>query len=320
MTMEDHETTPSESPFLPNSNVQFAWDSTSLGLFKTCPRLYEYIMIRGYIPKSENIHLRFGAEFHHAVQDYHNARSEGFAHNEAVWEAMYTLQQRLAATPLPEGGEKETKYKNLDSLRQLVIDYLDYYENDPVKTYIKSDGTPAVEMSFRFELDLSPSNCPDQPYVLCGHLDRIGNMNGDLMIVDPKTTWTSLGSYYFDQYEPHNQMSLYTLAGKVVLDTIVKGVIIDGCQILLEDENRFVRGLTYRTPDQIEEWLQSLSFTLGYAEACATENYWPMNDMACKGCKFRGICSKSPQVRDKFLANDFVVQPLEKRWNPLRSR
>lgn len=337
-----------DSPLLPNTNLQYAWDSTSLGLFKTCPRLYEYTMIQGYASKTDNLHLRFGIEFHQALQDYDTCKTQDFSHDESVWEAMFCLQQRLTAQPLPEGNEKANKYKNLDTLRQLVIDYLDHYENDPAKTYIMVNGKPATELSFRFELDFGPqtpglyedsiveltesgqetmsvklNESVHQPYILCGHLDRVVEFNDQLMVLDHKTTTTTLGSYYFDQWDPHNQMTLYTLAGKVVLNTPVKGVIIDAAQILLEDENRFVRGFTYRTQDQLEEWLSSLSMTLGYAEACATENFWPMNDTSCDkfgGCKFRGICSKSPQVRDKFLAADFTVQPLEERWNPLKSR
>lgn len=347
ITPEGAKELPADSPFLPNTNMQYAWDSTSLGLFKTCPRLYEYTMIRGYASRSDNLHLRFGIEFHLAIQEYTLAKSEGFSHDEAVWEAMFGLQHRLLEKPLPEGNDKATKYKSADSLRQLTIDYLDYYENDHAKTFIMANGKPAMELSFRFELDFGPSiggrdnwqeiplvdNGTDihaaqnfyekQPYILCGHLDRVVNFNDQLMVLDHKTTTTTLGTYYFDQYEPHNQMTLYTLAGKVVLDSPVKGVIIDGCQILLESENRFVRGFTYRTQDQIEEWLDSLSMTLGYAESCATQNYWPMNDTACDkfgGCKFRGICSKSPQVRENFLKQDFTVQPIEERWNPLKSR
>ena len=62
---------------------------------------------------------------------------------------------------------------------------------------------------------------------------------------------------------------------------------------------------------------------LNIAEACADANYWPMNDTACDkfgGCKFRGTCSKSPAVRDQFLAADFLQLPESDRWNPLRSR
>ena len=47
----------STSPFLPDTFIQFAWDSTCLGLIKSCPRLYQYTMIDGYVGKGESIHL-----------------------------------------------------------------------------------------------------------------------------------------------------------------------------------------------------------------------------------------------------------------------
>jgi hypothetical protein len=47
-----------QSPFLPGTKIQFAIDSTSLGYLKTCPRLYEYIMIEGWSPKDDSVHLQ----------------------------------------------------------------------------------------------------------------------------------------------------------------------------------------------------------------------------------------------------------------------
>ena len=141
--------------------------------------------------------------------------------------------------------------------------------------------------------------------------------------MDQKTTGTTLGDRYFDQYEPNNQMTLYTLAGQVILDAPVKGVIIDAAQILLEKPNRFARGFTYRTRDQLDEWLLDLRFWLNIAESFAESDYWPLNDTSCDkfgGCKFRGICSKSPEVRDQFLRADFNQLEPDARWNPLRSR
>src|SRR5215469_1050373 len=71
------------SPFLPNSNIQYAWDSTSIGYLKRCPRLYQYIMIDGWMPKGEVIHLRFGIEYHQALHDYEKCKAEGQDHDEA---------------------------------------------------------------------------------------------------------------------------------------------------------------------------------------------------------------------------------------------
>jgi hypothetical protein len=140
--------------------------------------------------------------------------------------------------------------------------------------------------------------------------------------MDRKTTTTTPGSYYFDQFEPNNQMSLYTLASQVILDSPIKGVIIDAAQILV-DTARFVRGFTYRTSDQLDEWLKDVEYWLNLAESYAEANYWPQNDTACDkfgGCRFRQICSKSPQVREQFLNANFTKLEPEERWNPLKPR
>lgn len=317
----------SASPFLPGTNIQFAWDSTCLGLIKTCPRLYQYTMIDGYVGRGESIHLRFGIEYHQTLQDYDIARATGISHEDAVHDAISDLVRRTHDWSVDE-TVKPGKYKNRTTVVSLVLDYLDHYVDDPAETYIKSDGKPAVELSFRFELDWGPefqgdSDSVKNPYLLAGHLDRVVTFNDQLFVMDHKTTTTVPSQYYFDQYEPHNQMTLYTLAGQMVLGAPIKGVIVRAAQILLEKENRFVSGFTFRTADQLDEWLADLHLHLGNAERYAIANYWPMNDTACNnygGCKFRGVCSKSPSVREIYLKSDYEQLDLDSRWNPLRSR
>ena len=320
--------TEAQSPFLPGTKIQFAWDSTSLGYLKTCPRLYQYIMIDGWGSTHESIHLRFGQEYHQALQDYDLLRATKVKHDDALHKVVADLLIRTADFA-PDPDTKAGKYKSRNALVRTVIDYLDEHRDDPAKTYIKADGKPAVELSFRFELDWGPKGqnilyggWHTQPYLLCGHLDRVVDFNGSLFVMDHKTSTTTLSSSYFDQWSPGNQMTLYSLAAKVILDSPVKGVIINACQLLV-DSSRFVRGFTYRTPDQLSEWVQDLHSWLEKAEAYAEADYWPMNDTACNnfgGCRFRGVCSKSPQVREQFLKSDFDKLPEEDRWNPLKPR
>ena len=329
-----------DSCFLPNTRLQYALDSTSIGAFKRCPRYYQYIILEGWQSRTESIHLRFGIEVHAAIQAYDVSRANGVKHEDAIHD---TVRSILASTAdwVVDRNTKIGRYKNRVTLVLLVVDYLDAYGlNDPATTVIKADGTPAVELSFRFELDWGPKiarlgeftnefsgqileTATEQPYLLCGHLDRVVEFNGARMVMDYKSTTRQLTEFYFDQYEPDNQMSLYTLAGGIILDSPIKGVIINGMRILLEQPNEFQRGFTYRTPDQLDEWLDDLRITTQMMEAYAEANYWPMNDTACDkygGCPFRAICSKSPQVRSNFLKADFVQLPEAERWNPLKTR
>jgi hypothetical protein len=318
----DHLTsTEARSPFLPGTNIQFAWDSTSLGLLKTCPRKYQYEIIQGWSSRDESIHLRFGIEYHTALQDYAVSMATGIRHEDAIHDTVRALHGRVFDWT-PDRNTRAGRYKNRETLVGLVIDYLDHFVDDPAETFVLDNGKPAVELSFRFELDWEPST-GDQPYLLSGHLDRVVNFNDSLYVMDRKTSMSTLSGYYFDQWTPSNQMTLYSLAGKVVLNSPVKGVIIDAAQVLLEKPNAFARGFAYRTEDQLLEWQEDLQGWLALAEHYARTNYWPMNDTACGmygGCKFRDVCSKSPQVREQYLRAQFDQLPQEERWNPLRAR
>ena len=326
-----------QSPFLPGTNVQFAWNSTCLGLLKTCPRLYQYIVIEGWGIRDESIHLRFGIEYHSALQDYAAARANGVDHESAIRETVRLLHSRVHDW-LPDRNTRAGKYKNRETIIGLVIDYLDNFREDPAETFMLDDGTAAVELAFRFELDWGPKygatpepqTCDDpdvgpmQPYLLCGHLDRVVNFADGLYVMDRKTSLSTLSSYYFNQFSPSNQMSLYTLAGKIMLNSPIKGVIIDAAQVLLTQPNSFQRGFTYRTDDQLDEWLVDLRYWLHNAETYATNGHWPQNDTSCDkfgGCKFREVCSRSPQVREAYLKATFdKLDPIETYNNPFFER
>lgn len=308
------------SPFLPGTNIQFAWDSTSLGYLKTCPRLYELVMIEGWDSKDESIHLRFGIEYHKALEIYDISRASGLSHNDALRDTVYETLLRIADWD-PDPISKAGQTKNKNTLIRSIIWYLDNYQDDPAQTYILTDDKPAVEQSFRFELDYTPET-GDQPYVICGHLDKVAVYMDELFVVDRKTTTSTPTEYYFKQFEPNNQMTLYTIASRIILNAPIKGVIIDAAQVA-KDFTRFVRDLTYRSADQLDEWLADLRIWLRTAERYAIEGYWPQNDTACDkfgGCRFREICSKSPGVRKQFLKANFTQLPKEDRWNPLKPR
>jgi len=297
------EDTPPPNPYLPGTNIQYAWDATSLEYLKRCGRLDKF-MRAGWRPKEPNIHLRWGGEYHRCLQDYEILMAQGSKHRDAVFDVIRALLHRIV------DFDPDHKQKNRETLVRSVIWYLEKHQNDPAKTWIMSNGKPAVEIRFNFPLDFGPSE--DQPYVLCGKIDKVVVFNGDLFIMDHKTT-TTLGTFYFDQFTPHNQMSLYTLAGKVIFKAPIKGVIINACQPLVGGTN-FERGIVYRTQEQLNEWLTDLTVWL------SRQNDATHNDAACDkygGCPFRPICTRSPQVRERFLKSNYIQ---DTPWNPLMPR
>ncbi len=68
--------------------LQVAWDSTSIGYLKECPRKYQYMMVLGRQPREESIHLTFGLHYHKALEIYDHARSSGLDHSDAQLRAV----------------------------------------------------------------------------------------------------------------------------------------------------------------------------------------------------------------------------------------
>jgi hypothetical protein len=312
-----------ESPFIPGSQIQWAWDSTSLGWFKECPRKYYYHMIEGWTGRGEAIHLEFGILYHRALEEYDRLRAVGQDHDTAVhWVVGQVLQWTWrdgkpwrAAKDLDPSDRASLKCR--EYLVRSVVWYMDKFKDDPARTMLDAQGRPMVEMHFQFEIETDAPH-EDYQYSLCGYLDRIVTFNDLPFVMDRKTTTTTVNSNYFEQYDPDNQMSLYTVASQIAFKNPVKGVIVDAMQIAV-GFSRPVRSIIMKTADQIEEWLADTKYWIIQAEYSARTGNWPMNDKSCHkygGCPFRTICSTSPQVRDKFLESHFE----RRHWNPLELR
>jgi hypothetical protein len=313
--------------FLPNTSLltsvsyptlQYAWDSTSLGALKTCPRYYQYNILFGYQGKSENIHFIFGIGVHSALESYDRSRAQGATHQEALHETIRFIIQYSWNFERNRPWISEDSYKNRETLIRAVVWYLDHFENDELETLILEDGKPAVELSFRFETGL---HAPDETeYLLCGHLDVVKVWNDRLWILDRKTTRSALDkdSRFFSRYSPDNQMTIYYIAGNLIFENKIRGIIIDAIQTGASF-TRFQRGQIYRSQSQLAEWLEDFSFWLKQAEEFARTGYYPMNDKSCDkygGCPYREVCSASPDARPDLLNGLFT----QRTWDPLVTR
>lgn len=296
--------------------LQLAWDSTSLGELKLCPRRYFYRILCGWTPRELNVHFKFGLGFHGATERYDHARANGADHKEALrvavkWVMEYTWDKKMGRPWLSDLPEK-----NRLTLVRTVVWYYDKYEHDPIETMQLVNGKPAVELSIMLPLPYRAETGEELLYG--GHLDKVGRLNDQSYIVDKKTTKSMLSESYFHQFSPDNQFSGYIFLGTAGFGLDIKGLIADAAQVGVTF-SRFGRQLISRTPDQIKEWVRDLAFWLRQAEFYAKQQYWPMNDKACHvygGCPFRQICAKAPSTRAGWLKGAFTKQ----MWNPLISR
>lgn len=310
------------SPFDPElPQFQIAWDSTSLSDLKTCPRKYQLTMLERWQPKREPLPLKFGILFHKSFEIYEHARAEGQNHHEAVrttvrW-ALETTWERDEEAGISRPWTPDDPRRGRLSLVRCIVWYWDWFQHDAATTIKLRSGKPAVELSFKMEIPYSsPSG---EPLLLCGHMDRLIEYSDQTWVMDHKTTVQALYTSYFDQYSPDNQMSLYTLAAKVVYETEVAGAIINGVQ-LATHFTRFARGFALRSEAQLDEWLNDTKLVIAHAEQYAEAGYWPMNDKSCHhygGCPYRSVCSSAPGVRQLELNTAFTQG---RQWNPLANR
>ena len=291
-----------------SSGRQIWWDATSLSAFKRCPRFYQLKIRDGWVTQHTAIALIFGITFHEAMEVA--ARSPAPRSDPATLRAVFRLIHRRVRENAEVFAAAPPERSPMALLRAAIWFLL---EPDSTETLRLPDGALAVELKFGFPID--------SDHMFCGYLDRVIEFQGDLYVQDYKTTKSSITSHFFDNYSPDNQMSMYSLAGQIVLSTPLMGAMVTAIQ-LGGTFSRSASGFIPRTPDQLNEWVEDTRYWIDRADQLAErgpESQWPMNDATCGlygGCMFRNICTRDPAVRSNFLSGDFVKQ----YWDPTKAR
>jgi PD-(D/E)XK nuclease superfamily len=318
-----------DSQFIPDTRIQFAWDSVSLTSILSCPRRYQYQIIHGYVSNNPSyaIALVFGILLHKSLELYEKYRAEGDDHDTAQFRAFRAICEMPATASLPTDSEidatesdemddgitaRNTKIRTRYYLLRAFVGYTETYKADPCRTLLLPSGAPAVEYSFRVPLDI---NISGTDAILCGHIDRIVEFNNYNYVTDYKST-KAISRQFFQGFDLSHQMTGYSIAGKIVLDKPISGVMIDAIALQVGG-NKFARHFTKRTAGQEHEYLRTVRFAIDSAVKYHEDNYYPMNTSACFFCDYKQICSQPPEFRDRYLKQHFTSKS---GWNPLENR
>ena len=290
-----------------NPDLQVIWDATSLSTFKECPLKYYLSVVRGWTPKQAALALDFGIALHEALEHYFRRKASGMDFQENENKTLLEVLQSPYRKSIESFKDPD---RNIRSLFFTVFEYLEHYRFEADETVILPDGTVGVELHFQFETPYKTLSGENISFA--GHLDRLASGPMGVMVHDHKTSVRPLTEFYFKQYKPNTQMTLYTLCGEICYSTAVRGVIIDAINVRTGEFNRQP---TMRTKEYCEEWLHDQRYWFITAEHCATTGHWPQNDNSChkySGCPFKEYCQAPRSLRESILEENF-----QKRiWDP----
>jgi len=146
-------------------------------------------------------------------------------------------------------------------------------------------------------------------------IDLIPRWNGELIVVDHKTSKYPLSS--FTVLRPNSQLTGYCLGASAILGTPVTKAMINVIGTAIrkrvregEEEVTLVRDVTERTSEEFEEFKRGLEVTVKRVRECLDEGYWPMRTQSCtsfNGCEYIELC------KAKKDAIPFIMEAAYKR-------
>lgn len=290
-------------------------DSTMITAFRGCPRKFYNEFVMGYRPSGLSIDLHAGACFSSAVEEVRKrVWKDGQSLDDALLYAQARFFQEWGDVEPPEW--KRTA-KTKDRVWEAVESYFQQYSplTDHIRPYVKEDGGPTLEFTFAIPLDdvrfpLHPET--NDPFLYCGRFDMVGEYQRRPVVVDDKTTGSSIGQRWAYQWNLRNQFLGYVWAcrqrGIDTNTTVVRGIAIQMTQIT------HAEAIIHYSDYLINLWLNQLSYDLHRLVDCYAKNYWDYNlGDTCTSygtCVFMDSCqSHNPDV---------WLQDMEIRhWNPV---
>lgn len=291
-------------PFFP-----VAIDSTTIAAFRSCPqRAYRQYM-EHWKPAEESVHLIAGGAFADGIE----------AARRSFYEEGQSPENSVAAglgALITKYGDFECPADSAKSLERTAGALEFYFENYPLgedgATPIQfADNRHGIEFSFAQPLPINHPVTGD-PILYTGRSDMIAHAFNGTYIYDEKTT-SSLGAYWAKQWEMRSQFTGYCWAAQS-FGLNPSGVVVRGVSIL-KTKYDTQQVITYRSPYEIDRWVDQVCRDIKRMIQCWEEGYWDYNlDHACSeygGCAFTSICkSADPEA---WLKTYFV----KRVWNPL---
>ena len=284
-------------------------DSSMRGTYRDCPqKFYQNYILHRQTPGT-NINLLFGGCFAKALEVVRDAfTTEGLPIEEALVAGATEARAMWGDFQPPEG-----KNKTLPRLVEAIAEY--FHEYPPYSDHIqpwRAGGKPCIEFSFSYPIDVKHP-VTDEPILIAGRCDMVGDYHGACYAVDEKTT-TQLGPSWLKQWHLRGQFTCYTWAllqaGFPAVGAIVRGMSI------LKTKFGHAEVLELRPQWMIDRWYEQFCYDVEDMIRDWKRGYWSWDlNSSCSdygGCSYLGLCTvKNP---DEWAKSEYEIR----RWNPVK--
>ena len=206
------------------------------------------------------------------------------SHNMAFGSVVHKVFEEIEL----QGLSPTDAYKRYDELFDQIRPQ---FPNKPIENQFHRDGQLMIEKYGKF---LKPGTAAMTEHAfkvdhdghrITGRIDRIDNINGNLIISDYKTSSSALG---WQEAKESLQLAIYYLAAKN--DPEIAALGAPKFMKLLYPKLAITRGEVqnrYQTPEHAEEALKRLPRLI---EGVLAEDFRPNPEADCQWCKFKPLC------------------------------
>jgi hypothetical protein len=290
-------------------------DNYALTMFQTCPAKYNLRMNDGWTSDRKSAALAAGTAIHAGLATWY--RGEGL---EAAFRAIvkdYTI----------DPGDD---YRTVEKVLKVMHEYTRAYPSESFNVIGLPDH-PMVEVPFTLDtgMFLSCAECGplagawDKQNALCpncaqslepieygGILDTLVEFGANQVYILEHKSTSQLGSYYFNQYKPNNQVAGYIWAARQLTGKRVGGAIINAIGWYKSGTTKFERQISTRSDDEITEWLEQVRMICEAIHQAKQTKHYPMHTAACTLyglCEFHSVHSRSTQIeRERMLEMNYT--------------
>lgn len=296
-------------------------DNFALQTFQDCPWKYNLRIKKGWTPRAKSAPLGFGSCMHEGLAAWYKTGSKAAA--------LAAIEE---SWPL---GMPSEDYRNKTKAVSVMLDYTKKYAAEGFSV-VGAPDNPMIEKAFTLDTGMFLScikcgpvagawdmehgdtcpNCeePLEPIEYGGIVDGIVEFSGKVYILEHKTT-SQLGSQYFYQFHPNNQVTGYIWGARGMSGRRVGGAIINAIGVYKASPTKFEREITTRSDSELEEWLENIRCSAELLWQCEREDTWPTHSRMCTmygRCEFHSVCVLAePADREKMLQSAYRLE----RWD-----